>query len=65
MKTKFEKNVLKLCQMIIEDKTPFEKQKDFYSQMRILDEKYRVKFNRLQQDYLLQKKVLIDRFNSQ
>jgi hypothetical protein len=63
-KYKLEKNVLKLCQMFLEEKTPFEKQKEFYSQMRMLDEKYRIKFNQLQQEHLLQKKLLIERFNN-
>jgi len=64
-KTKLEKNVKKLFQMIMENKTPLERQNEYNSQLRMLDERYRLKFFQLKQDYLLQRKLIFEKFNSQ
>jgi len=64
-KTKLEKNVKKLCQLIMENKTPLEKQNDLNAQLRMIDEKYRLKFFQLKQNYLLQRKLIFEKFNSQ
>jgi len=64
-KNKLEKNVKKLCQLIMENKTPMEKMNEYNSQLRMLDERYRLKFFQLKQDYLLQRKLILEKFNSQ
>jgi len=64
-RTKLEKNVKKLYQLITENKNPMEKQNEYNSQLKILDEKYRLKFFQLKQNWQLERKVLFEKYNSQ
>jgi len=48
----------------MENKTPFEKQNELNTQLKILDDNYRVKFFQLKQNYLPQRKVLFEKYNN-
>ena len=63
-----EKEIKKVCQLLFENiqvKTPLEKRIEYESQLKTFNEKWRVKFFQLKQDYLLQRKQLFDKFYSQ
>jgi hypothetical protein len=68
MKTRLEKNLLKVCQMLYEYneyKTPLEKRQEYDKQLEILTERYKIKLIQLKQDYLLQRRILFAKLNNE